>query len=47
MRHHVTQRVNPRQKIFVGERPFLERFSKQLGRNLLPGKGGRPKRDNN
>ena len=28
----------------LGERPFLERLSRQLGRNLLPGKRGRPRK---
>jgi putative transposase len=32
----------------LGEKPFLERLGIQLGRNLLPGKGGRPrKKDEN
>jgi hypothetical protein len=29
----------------LGEKPFLERVSTLLGRNLLPSKGGRPKKD--
>ena len=28
----------------LGERAFVERLSKQLGRNLLPGKAGRPRK---
>lgn len=28
----------------LGDRPFLERLSEQLGRNLLPGQPGRPKK---
>ena len=31
----------------LGGRPFLERFSKLLARNLIPGKGGRPKKGKN
>lgn len=29
----------------MGEKPFLERLGVQLGRHLLPGKRGRPKKD--
>jgi len=31
----------------LGERPFLERLSKLLARNPVPGKGGRPKKGKN
>ena len=31
----------------LGDRPFLKRLSKQLASNLIPGKGGRPKKGKN
>lgn len=31
----------------LGETPFLKRLGRQLGRNLLPGKSGRPKKKQN
>jgi hypothetical protein len=30
----------------LGEKPFIERLARQLGRNLLPSKGGRPRKKN-
>lgn len=31
----------------MGEETFLNRLGQQLGRNLLPSKVGRPRKDNN
>ena len=31
----------------LGERPFLGRLSELLARNLIPGKGGRPRKGKN